>query len=141
MNLIKNMPFAGIAVIFVIAALFILAVVLLFVTYLRYKHLAYVVSSNANKDNAFLRFILTDFADAYKKYGQDVNTPAIIVNGINTKLSAMLLCERFLNNAVSLFVTLGLFGTFLGLSLSVSSLWDSVSVFISSSKSHIWGIS
>jgi methyl-accepting chemotaxis protein len=39
----------------------------------------------------------------------------------------MLLCERFLNNAVSLFVTLGLFGTFLGLSLSVSSLTELIS--------------
>ena len=40
------------------------------------------------------------------------------------KLGGSLLCERLLNNAVSLFVTLGLFGTFLGLSLSVSSLTE-----------------
>ena len=37
-------------------------------------------------------------------------------------MSFFLFCERFLNNAVSLFVTMGLLGTFLGLSLSVSSL-------------------
>ena len=124
MNRLSNMPTAGVAVILLIAALFALSVLLLFITYVRYKHLASLVNGNLNKDNSFLRFVVNDFADAYKKYGQEVNTPAIIANGINTKLSGMLLCERFLNNAVSLFVTLGLFGTFLGLSLSVNSLTE-----------------
>ncbi|MBQ2960947.1 MAG: MotA/TolQ/ExbB proton channel family protein [Oscillospiraceae bacterium] len=127
MNNFANMPVAGLAVIVLIAVLFILALLLLFITYGRYKHLASMVNGALNKDNNFLRFVVNDFADAYKKYGQEVNTPAIIANGINTKLSGMLLCERFLNNAVSLFVTLGLFGTFLGLSLSVSSLTELIS--------------
>ena len=127
MNGFSNMPLAGAAVIALIIILFVLAVVLLFATYLRYMRLAYLVSGNPNKENAFMRFVVNDFADAYKKYGQEVNTPAIIANAVNTKLSAMLLCERFLNNAVSLFVTLGLFGTFLGLSLSVSSLTELIS--------------
>ena len=56
-----------------------------------------------------------------------MNTPAIITDVIATRLGGLLLCERFLNNAVSLFVTLGLFGTFLGLSLSVSSLTELIS--------------
>ena len=127
MNNFANMPVAGLAVIAIIAVLFILAVLLLFITYGRYKHLASMVNGNLNKDNSFLRFVVNDFAEAYKKHGQEVNTPAIIANGVNTKLSGMLLCERFLNNAVSLFVTLGLFGTFLGLSLSVSSLTELIS--------------
>ena len=127
MNNFSNMPLAGLAVIVIIAALFVLAVLLLFTTYFRYKHLASLVNGNLNKDNAFLRFVVNDFAEAYKKYGQEVNTPAIIANGVSTKLSGMLLFERFLNNAVSLFVTLGLFGTFLGLSLSVSSLTELIS--------------
>jgi len=127
MNNFANMPIAGLAVIALIAVLFILALLLLFLTYARYKHLASMVNGNLNKDNSFLRFVVNDFAEAYKKYGQEVNTPAIIANGVNTKLGGMLLCERFLNNAVSLFVTLGLFGTFLGLSLSVSSLTELIS--------------
>ena len=102
MNNFANMPVAGLAVIALIAVLFILALLLLFLTYARYKHLASMVNGNLNKDNSFLRFVVNDFAEAYKKYGQEVNTPAIIANGVNTKLSGMLLCERFLNNAVSL---------------------------------------
>jgi len=127
MNNFSNMPMVGLAVIAIIAVLFVLALLLLFTTYFRYKHLASMVNGNLNKDNSFLRFVVNDFAEAYKKYGNEVNTPAIIANGVNTKLSGLLLCERFLNNAVSLFVTLGLFGTFLGLSLSVSSLTELIS--------------
>ena len=127
MNVLASMPASGIIVIAAIAILFVLAVLLLFYTWGRYKGLAGMVKSGLDRDNGFLRFTVNDFADAYKKYGQDVNTPAIISNAVSTKLSGLLLCERFLANAVSLFVTLGLFGTFLGLSHSVSSLTELIS--------------
>ena len=127
MSKLSGMPVVGLVVIAVILALFALSVFLLLITSARYRHLASMVTGNVDKENGFMRFLVSDFADAYKKYGQNVNTPAIISNGISTKLSALLLCERFLNNAVSLFVTLGLFGTFLGLSLSVSSLTELIS--------------
>lgn len=127
MNVLTSMPASGIIVIAAIAILFVLAVLLLFYTWGRYKGLAGMVKGGLDRDNGFLRFTVNDFADAYKKYGQNVNTPAIISNAVSTKLSGLLLCERFLANAVSLFVTLGLFGTFLGLSHSVSSLTELIS--------------
>ena len=127
MNVLASMPASGIIVSAAIAILFVLAVLLLFYTWGRYKGLAGMVKGGLDRDNGFLRFTVNDFADAYKKYGQDVNTPAIISNAVSTKLSGLLLCERFLANAVSLFVTLGLFGTFLGLSHSVSSLTELIS--------------
>ena len=127
MNVLTSMPASGIIVIAAIAILFVLAVLLLFYTWGRYKGLAGMVKGGLDRNNGFLRFTVNDFADAYKKYGQDVNTPAIISNAVSTKLSGLLLCERFLANAVSLFVTLGLFGTFLGLSHSVSSLTELIS--------------
>ena len=127
MNVLVSMPASGIIVIAAIAILFVLAVLLLFYTWGRYKGLAGMVKGGLDRDSGFLRFTVNDFADAYKKYGQNVNTPAIISNAVSTKLSGLLLCERFLANAVSLFVTLGLFGTFLGLSHSVSSLTELIS--------------
>lgn len=127
MNVLTSMPASGIIVIAAIAILFVLAVLLLFYTWGRYKGLAGMVKGGLDRNNGFLRFAVNDFADAYKKYGQNVNTPAIISNAVSTKLSGLLLCERFLANAVSLFVTLGLFGTFLGLSHSVSSLTELIS--------------
>ena len=125
MSRLSSMPPVGLAVIVVILALFALSVLLLFITYARYSRLSSLVG-NLNRDNAFLRFVVNSYADAYKRQGKDVNTPAVVANGVSTKLGGSLLCERFLNNAVSLFVTLGLFGTFLGLSLSVTSLTEMI---------------
>ena len=122
MNNLKNMPIGGFVVIVVIAALFLLALVLLIHTYLRYKVLAGKASGNSEEAKGFKAALLKSYIDAYKKYGQDVNTPAIITDTVARRLPGLLFCERFLNNAVSLFVTLGLFGTFLGLSMAVSSL-------------------
>ena len=121
------MPAAGVAVVIVILIMFALALVLLFWTWARYRRLTNMVGGNMRQNNEFMRYAVNDFADAYKQYGEDVNTPALITNAVNVKLGGLLLCERFLSNAVSLFVTLGLFGTFLGLSLSVSSLTELIS--------------
>ena len=122
MGLFQNLPAGGFAVIVIIAALFVLALVILFYTSGRYRGLAAIGS--AENARGFHKALIGEFSEAYRKYGRDVNTPAIISDVIGKKLGALLLCERFLNNAVSLFVTLGLFGTFLGLSMSVSSLTE-----------------
>ena len=106
MNKLSAMPPVGLVVIVAIVSLFVLALLVLFITYARYSRLASLVG-NLKRENSFLRFVVNDFADAYKRHGSDVNTPAIIANGVSTKLGGSLLCERFLNNAVSLFVTLG----------------------------------
>ena len=127
MDVLKNLPTVGLVVIIVIALLFVLAVVLLVLVCSRYRRLCADGGSGSggsheSTDGGFRSALLAEYSAAYQKYGQDVNTPAIISDMIGKRLSFELLCERFLNNAVSLFVTLGLFGTFLGLSLSVSSL-------------------
>ena len=126
MSKLSTMPPVGLVVIVAILSLFVLAVLVLFITYGRYRRLTSLVG-NLNRDNDFLRRVVNSFADAYKRHGRDINTPAIISDGVNSSLGGSLLCERFLNNAVSLFVTLGLFGTFIGLSLSVSSLTEMLS--------------
>ena len=116
MNNLGNMPTAGLVVMIIIGLLFILAVLLLFHVYLRYKLLAGKAKGDPEKVRGFRAAVLAEYTNAYQKYGQDTNTPAIITDTVAAKLSGLLFCERFLNNAVSLFVTLGLFGTFLGLS-------------------------
>jgi len=123
MGILKSLPPAGAIVIVVIALLFALAVALLLIVCARYRALR-----GHAEGNAFRNALLREYSAAFQKYGHDVNTPAIITNVIGQRLSGLLLCERFLNNAVSLFVTLGLFGTFLGLSLSVTSLTELISL-------------
>ncbi|MBR0041305.1 MAG: hypothetical protein IJP64_07980 [Oscillospiraceae bacterium] len=126
MSNLKNMPAAGIVVIVVILALFALAVALLFYLSARYRLLAGRAKGDGGDETGrgFRALLLEEYTAAYKKFGADVNTPAIIDDVMGRKLSGLLLCERYLNNAVSLFVTLGLFGTFLGLSLAVASLTE-----------------
>jgi len=124
MSNLRNMPTAGLVVIVVIGILFALAAVLLVHVYLRYKLLAGKAKGDPEKARGFRAALLEEYTAAYRKYGQDTNTPAIISDTVGSKLGGLLFCERFLNNAVSLFVTLGLFGTFLGLSLSVASLTE-----------------
>ena len=122
MNNLSNMPTVGLVVMIVIGLLFVLAVLLLFHVFLRYKLLAGKAKGDPEKVRGFRAAVLAEYTNAYQKYGQDTNTPAIITDTVAAKLSGLLFCERFLNNAVSLFVTLGLFGTFLGLSISVAAL-------------------
>jgi len=123
MSHLSQLPPAGFAVIVIIALLFALAVVLLVYVFLRYRALA-GRASGTEDGRGFRAALLNEYREAYKKYGQDVNTPAVISDVISARLGGLLLCERFLNNAVSLFVTLGLFGTFLGLSMAVTSLTE-----------------
>ena len=123
---LSNLPFGGFTVIVIIVSLFIFGLILLFFTSFRYRRLA-ARSEEGMAQGGFHRALLDEFTAAYKKYGRDVNTPAVITDTIGRRLSGLLLSERFLNNAVSLFVTLGLFGTFLGLSMSVSSLTELIS--------------
>ena len=124
-HILDNMPPVGFVVIVIIALLFVLSLVMLFHVYLRYRILAgKATGEDAEETRGFRGALLESYTAAYKKYGQDVNTPAIITETIGNRLGGLLFCECFLNNAVSLFVTLGLFGTFLGLSLSVASLTE-----------------
>lgn len=129
MSLFKELPAAGGIVIAVIIALFFIAVIMLFATYARYRALSRSVNlRSAETDNRLLDEVKDEYAAAYRDYGENTNTPAIIGNLFSARLSGSLLAERFMNAAVSAFVTLGLFGTFLGLSLSVSSLTELISL-------------
>ena len=127
MSVLKNMPASGIIVITIIAFLFVLAVILLFYVRLRYRLLEGKASGTNQESRGFRAALLSEYTAAYKQYGYSVNTPAIITDVVSSRLGGLLLGERFLNNAVSLFVTLGLFGTFLGLSMSVTSLTELIS--------------
>ena len=131
---LSNMPFAGVVVIIIIAILFGISLIVLFSVYSRYKFLSRELTGTTEQSNRFLRYTVNQFAESYKRYGKETNTPAIIDEAVNSRLGSCLLGERYVNNAVSLFVTLGLFGTFLGLSLSVGSLTE----LLGASSSDDW---
>ena len=122
MKLLSNMHPVSVLVIILILALFAVSLVMLFAVCKTYRRQAKLAQTGDTNRSRVMYDALQDFTAAYKTFGQETNTPAIVNSAIHQNLGFYLLCERFLNNAVSLFVTLGLLGTFLGLSLSVSSL-------------------
>ena len=126
MSHLKEMHPAGAVVIVIILALFAASIALLFYVTARYKKLQNSIGEDA-EENDFLSYTLHEYRSAYRQFGEDVNTPAVITDCMGVRLSGLLFAERYLNNAVSLFVTLGLFGTFLGLSLSVTALTQLIS--------------
>ena len=119
-----NLAPAGSIIIGIIVALFALSVILLITVSMRYRSLHHDISIRGGARSSFAVALKNEYSSAYKQYGKDTNTPAIIGNTISTTLGKELFSERFMNHAVSLLVTIGLFGTFLGLSLSVSSLTE-----------------
>ena len=127
MSHLKEMPSAGLAVIIVILMLFAASVVMLCAVCARYRRLSRLIDAGDVKEDDLLMAAEKEFAAVYKTNGDQTNTPGIIQSVLASGMSGMLFCERFLNNAVSLFVTLGLFGTFLGLSMSVTSLTKLIS--------------
>lgn len=125
--ILKEMPQEGAVVILVICALFAAALTTMFMLYFRYRRMSRNLTLGDWEEDDFLRSVTEEFSAAYRDNGNMTNTPGIISVVMGKRLHRMLFWERFLNNAVSLFVTLGLFGTFLGLSLSVSSLTKLIS--------------
>ena len=122
MKLLSNMHPVSVLVILLILALFAVSLVMLFAVCKTYRRQAKLALTGDTHRSRVMYDALEDFTAAYKTFGPETNTPAIINSAITNNLHFYLLCERFLNNSVSLFVTMGLLGTFLGLSLSVSSL-------------------
>lgn len=124
MGLLKSIPVPGLIVILIILTLFAAAAAVLCRVYFGYRRISKLIDEGDPEQNEFLRSTRREFAAAYKTFGENTNTPGIVENVMGAKLGGLLFGERFLNNAVSIFVTLGLFGTFLGLSLAVVSLTD-----------------
>ena len=127
MSRLKDLPFMGLVVIVVILLLFAASVAMLCIVCARYRQLSRMIDEGDADGDEVLKAIKKEFSAVYKTSGEQTNTPGVIENVLASRMPGMLFCERFLNNAVSLFVTLGLFGTFLGLSMSVTSLTQLIS--------------
>ena len=78
------------------------------------------------KEAAFHSDILNKIVEEYKITAKEsyseVNTQAIIEKNFNLHLRSLALGERFIKNTNTLLITLGLFGTFVGLTTAVAEL-------------------
>ncbi|AOT69672.1 MotA/TolQ/ExbB proton channel family protein [Geosporobacter ferrireducens] len=80
--------------------------------------------------------IIEDYNTAMHGSFRDINTQAIIERNFNSEFKQLNLGERFIKNAVSLMIILGLLGTFYGLTLSIGKL---VELLSSSGSSEVLG--
>lgn len=78
------------------------------------------------KEGTFHSDILNKIVEDYKNTAagsySEVNTQAIIEKNFNLRLRGLALGERFIKNTNTLLITLGLFGTFVGLTSAVAQL-------------------
>lgn len=78
------------------------------------------------KEGTFHSDILNKIIEDYKNTAagsySEVNTQAIIEKNFNLRLRGLALGERFIYNTNTLLITLGLFGTFVGLTSAVSKI-------------------
>ena len=78
------------------------------------------------KEATFHSDILNRIVEEYRitavESYSEVNTQAIIEKNFNLRLRGLALGERFIKNTNTLLITLGLFGTFVGLTTAVAEL-------------------
>lgn len=130
MTMLNTLPFSGKLIITIILLLFSLAISILLILKSRYKSLytnverlyfttdsKQIASKNTTVNAAISRYKL-----GYFHSGSDINTPAIIDGTLASSLKSSVLMERFIKNVVSLLITLGLLGTFIGLTMAVGDL-------------------
>lgn len=77
---------------------------------------------DARFQSEFINSVVDEYTVAVSTNGSDINTSAIVDKCIQRDLKGLLSGERFIKSSVSTMIILGLLGTFLGLTQSVSSL-------------------
>ena len=129
MTLLSTLPVSGKFIIAIILFLFILAFGLLVILKNRYSSLCRDVNllfKNADgytsSNNPTIKSAINRYKMGYHESGSDINTPAIVDSAMESVLKGSSLMERFLKNVVSLLITLGLLGTFIGLTMAVGDL-------------------
>lgn len=111
----------------IIVAVFVISLIINGIIRRKYKRfkkdlLGIKSSSDGEFKSDFLNIVLEKYKSAFLTNRGEVNTQAIIEAEIAVQMKHSLMGERFIKNAVSLMVILGLFGTFLGLTMSVNEL-------------------
>jgi len=123
----SKMSFSGIAIILLILVVFIISFIINI--YIRQKYIR-IQNDLDNKQqrrtgifkSELLNKIVSDYKSAASGNYSEVNTQAIIEKCFNLRLRQLIIAERFVKGSVSILIILGLLGTFLGLTISVSEL-------------------
>lgn len=124
-ELFSKLNGAAISIITFITIILISAVVLSFINKSKYGNIRKDFLTG-QKESGFKLPMLNKIMGAYRKSAEKnaeaINTQAIIEKEFASGLKSTITAERFIKNAVSLMIILGLLGTFYGLTLSIGDL-------------------
>jgi len=120
---------------YIIAAIFIVFVVSFVANLVIRKKYTVILDDlldwRRRKEGEFHSDILNKIIEDYKNTAagsySEVNTQAIIEKNFNLRLRGLALWEHFIKNSNAILITLGLFGTFVGLTVAVG---DIAGIFI-----------
>ncbi|KYH34637.1 hypothetical protein CLTEP_14650 [Clostridium tepidiprofundi DSM 19306] len=125
LQLFNQLNVAAKCIILVITVIFFTAIVLSFIIKRKYgeMHEDFI---KGKKRGVFrsdvLNRIMSSYRDAAEKKAEEINTQAIIEKEFLYAFKGISMGERFIRQAISLMIILGLLGTFYGLTLSIRDL-------------------
>jgi methyl-accepting chemotaxis protein len=127
MDMLREIGTSGIIIIAIIIFVFIVALLTNFITILRYKSISSCFDNKKQTktgifSNELLNSIVQEYKIAAKNSLSEVNTQAIIEKSFNENMKLMAIAESFVKKSPAILVILGLFGTFWGLTASVTKL-------------------
>lgn len=127
MDMLREIGTSGIIIIAIIIFVFIVALLTNFITILRYKSISSCFDNKKQTktgifSNELLNSIVQEYKIAAKNSLSEVNTQAIIEKSFNENMKLMSIAESFVKKSPAILVILGLFGTFWGLTASVTKL-------------------
>lgn len=126
-NIYRQVQGFGMYIIIAVLAIFVMAFIINLIIRRKYNIiLDDLLDRHRKKEEVFnsdiLNRIVEEFKTTAKESYSEVNTQAIIEKNFNLHLRGLALGERFIKSTNTLLITLGLFGTFVGLTAAVSEL-------------------
>lgn len=127
LEMIKTIDITGEVIIYTIVIMFFLALIANIIIKAKYMSLGKTLDNRQQRrdgvfKNDFLNKIVTEYKAAASSSYSDVNTQATIEKSFTDNMRFALIGETFVSKSISILIILGLLGTFIGLSISVSEL-------------------
>ncbi|MFO7611783.1 MAG: MotA/TolQ/ExbB proton channel family protein [Clostridia bacterium] len=126
-ELFQTIDVSGKVIVLIIVCIFAIALIVDILIKIKYRSIAKHLESRQQRrsgvfKNELLNRIVQDYKAASSSPYSDVNTQAIIEKTFMDELRIYLMGESFVKKSVGMLIVLGLLGTFIGLTISVSEL-------------------
>ena len=127
LELLQTIDVTGKIIVGIIVGIFLIALIVDILIKIKYRSIAKHLESRQQRrsgvfKNELLNRIVQDYKAASSSPYSDVNTQAIIEKTFMDELRAYLMGETLVKRSISILIVLGLLGTFIGLTISVSEL-------------------